>query len=608
MNIGNITAKWADLAPDRPAVVDVPTNRRMSFGELDRRARQLANALTDSGVERGNRVAVLAQNSIEYFEVYYACAQAGLIAQPLNWRLGVPELARILEDGEPSVLVSGAEFREQRDALQPMTQIERWLEFGADSDGSYDTFVNGGADTTPATFADVGNDDPVLILYTGGTTGLSKGALHSHRTLTMGMLNQTVAERIVPSDVYLLTGQMFHIPVALAMNYQAHGCPVVLMNFDAQQALEVIQRERVSAFLGITTMLNWMMAVDGFEDYDLSSLRNIQYGGGPMPETVVKAALQSFPCTLIQGYGQTEGMTMTFLSQEDHAQAVAGNRPERLKSCGREGFVTRVRVVAPDGTPVAKDGATAGEIVIRSDANMLGYWRKPELTAETIRDGWMWTGDIATWDEDGYLFIVDRAKDMIISGGENIYSTQVEAAIHQHPAVLEAAVIGVPDDEWGESVHAVVVLKPGESATEQQIIDAAREHLASYQKPRSVSFVDALPKAPTGKILKRDLREPFLAAAGSQRMSTLLSPELLANIGKTAPPRTEVVTRRDIRKYSIANQPDPPRVPRRRHCATAVPRGTVLGRRRTRPAVTGRGCRSTHCYPSSPSSAQWRVA
>jgi long-chain acyl-CoA synthetase len=509
VNIGNITAKWAGLDSARPAIIDTTSGRRVSFGELDARVRRLANGLCDQNLEKGARVGVLAKNSIEYFEVYFACARAGLIAQPMNWRLGVPELARILEDGSPSVLVTSDEFHTEQQALQSLVDIPQWLEFGADSDGSFDDLVAAAADDEPARTATTGDDDPVLILYTGGTTGLSKGALHSHKTLFMGMMNQTVAERIVPDDVYMLTGQMFHIPVALAMNYMAHGCPVVLMNFEARQALEIIQAERVSAFLGITTMLNWMMAVDDFASYDLSSLRNIQYGGGPMPATVVKAALDSFPCTLIQGYGQTEGMTMTFLSQEDHRDAVAGIHAERLNSCGREGLVTRVQVVDTDGRPVPKDGNTAGEIVIQSDANMLGYWGQPELTAQTIRNGWMWTGDIATWDEEGYVFIVDRAKDMIISGGENIYSTQVEAAIYEHPAVLEAAVIGVPDDEWGESVKAVVVLQPGASATEQEIIDTAREHLASYQKPKSVDFVDSLPKAPTGKILKRELKDPY---------------------------------------------------------------------------------------------------
>lgn len=512
MNIGQIPAKYAALDPKREAIVDVPSGRRISYGELDTRVRRLANGLRDGlGLERGDRVAILSKNSIEYLEIYYAAARSGLIAQPLNWRLGASEMARILADGEPKAIVSSQEFRDVQRELQGSVDIPHWLEYGEGSDGSYEVVLAAASAEEPVWSGDVGDDDPVLILYTGGTTGQSKGALHSHKSITTGMLNQTVAERVVPSDVYMLTGQMYHIPVALSMNYMAHGCPLVLINFEAKQALEVIQEERVSAFLGITTMLNWMMAVEGFASYDLSSLRNIQYGGGPMPATVVRAALDSFPCTLIQGYGQTEGMTMTFLSQEDHLDAIRGIHPERLQSCGREGFVTSVAIVDPQGVPVPRDGESLGEIVVRSDANMLGYWQRPDLTAETLRDGWMWTGDIANWDADGYVFIVDRAKDMIISGGENIYSAQVETAIHQHEAVLEAAVIGVPDDEWGEAVKAVVVLKPGQTATEQDIIDTARKHLASYQKPRSVDFVESLPKAPTGKILKRELRTPYWA-------------------------------------------------------------------------------------------------
>ena len=510
MNIGQIPAKHAALSPGRTAIIDVPNGRRIGFGELDARVRRLANGLGAlPGVGRGARIAILAKNCIEYLELFYACGRAGLVAQPLNWRLAVPEMARILREGEPAALLSSADFRAERDALQRELDLPHWFEFGAASDGSYEALLGAASDAEPAGSDTVGGDDPLLILYTGGTTGESKGALHSHRSIYMGMLNQTVAERIVPSDVYMLTGQMFHIPVALAMNYMAHGCPLVLVNFEARQALELIQEEQVSAFLGITTMLNWMMAVENFGSFDLRSLRNIQYGGGPMPVSVVKSALEMFPCTLIQGYGQTEGMTMTFLSQEDHAEAVRGIRPERLRSCGREGFVTSVRVVDPGGRPVPRDGQSSGEIIVRSDANMLGYWRRPDLTAQTIRDGWMWTGDIATWDESGYVYIVDRAKDMIISGGENIYSTQVENAIHRHPAVLECAVIGIPDAEWGEVVKAVVVLKPGMHASEREIIDEARRHLASYQKPKSVAFVDSLPKAPTGKILKRELRKLY---------------------------------------------------------------------------------------------------
>ncbi|ARN75497.1 AMP-binding protein [Oceanicoccus sagamiensis] len=514
MNIGFIPSKTARLEPHREALIDVHSGRRVTFGELDGNVCRLANALIDQlGLSKGDRVAVLSKNSIEYMEIYYACARVGMIAQPINWRLGPDEMVRILEDGSPSVVISSGEYREDAEQLKNKISVSHWLNFGDDSDGSYQALLEGSSTDEPKASAEVGGDDPALILYTGGTTGQSKGALHTHRSLYMGMINQTVAERVVPSDVYMLTGQMFHIPVALGMNYHAHGCPMVLINFDARLALETIHKERVSAFLGITTMLNWMMADEKFAEFDLSSLRNIQYGGGPMPSSVVAAALDAFPCTIIQGYGQTEGMTMSFLSQEDHLRALAGDHPERLDSCGREGFVTEMRLVDPEGNTVPRDGNTPGEIIVRSEANMVGYWQRPDLTAETIRDGWMWTGDIAVWDEAGYIFIVDRAKDMIISGGENIFCTQVEAAIHKHPGVLESAVFGIPDDVWGEAVKAVVVMKPGQSATEKDIIDTAAEHLASYQKPKSVDFVESLPKAPTGKILKRDLRTPYWEAA-----------------------------------------------------------------------------------------------
>ena len=510
MNIGRIPARQAAIRPDAEAIIDVPNDRRITFRELDELVARMANGLRgDLGLEQGDRVAILSKNSIEFEALYFADALAGLITQPLNWRLSTEELARIVNDASPRAIVVADEFAEQAEKLRPHVDIEHWFHYGPDSDGSFQALLDG-ASTAPPPWADeVGGDDPVFILYTGGTTGLSKGALHSHTSVFMGMLNQTVAERIVPTDVYMLTGQLFHIPIVLAMNYLQHGCPVVLINFEPELALQVIERERVSAFLGITTMLNWLMAVEGFEDHDLSSLRNIQYGGGPMPSTVVRAALEAFPCTLIQGYGQTEGTTMTFLSQEVHQEAVEGKDVHRLRSCGRPGFVTEVRVVDPDGVDVPRDGQTPGEIIVRSEANMLGYWNRPEETAKTLRDGWMWTGDIAVWDEDHFLYIVDRAKDMIISGGENIFSVQVEEAINTHPGVLECAVIGVPDEEWGERVKAFVVRKPGEQVSEDEIIDTARQHLASYQKPRSVEFVDELPKAPTGKLLKRELREPF---------------------------------------------------------------------------------------------------
>ena len=360
-----------------------------------------------------------------------------------------------------------------------------------------------------------GDDDPFFILYTGGTTGESKGALHTHRSAVVGMLNQTVAERIVPSDVYMLTGQMYHIPVVLAMNYMRHGCPLVLMNFEAKLALEIIEAEQR---LGLPRHHHDAQLDDGraglLELRHLAACATSSTAAGRCRRAVVQDALDTFPCTLIQGYGQTEGTTMSLpLPGGPHPRRATAIHPERLRSCGREGFVTSVRVVDDDGPPrAARTARPPGRSSSASDANMVGYLSRPDLTAQTLRDGWMWTGDIATWDDERYVFIVDRAKDMIISGGENIYSVQVEEAINQHPAVLECAVIGVPDDEWGEAVKAFVVLKPGTTR------DRAGHHRRRpgrtwrrYQKPRSVEFVAELPKAPTGKILKRELRAPYWA-------------------------------------------------------------------------------------------------
>ena len=509
MNQGLIPAKWAALTPHRQAVYDVPAQRRVTWAELDELVRRLANGLLDLGLARGDRVAVLSRNSVEYLAVYFAAGRVGLVTQPLNWRLAGPALAAVVRDAAPRVVVSQVEFRDAVAGLRGEVDVSHWLEFGESCDGTFDDLVQRSSDREPPGVDEVGEHDPFFLLYTGGTTGESKGVVHTHASAAAGMTNQTVAERVVPSDVYMLTGQMFHIPIVLAMNYLKHGCPLVLTNFEPRTALQLIESERVSAFLGVTTMLNWMMAQDDFASYDLSSLRNIQYGGGPMPSQTVRQALDSFPCTLIQGYGQTEGPGMTYLSQEDHLDAVRGIHPERLRSCGREGHLATVRLLDASGREVPRDGRTPGEIVVRCPANMAGYLNRPDLTERTLRDGWMWTGDLATWDEDRYVYIVDRAKDMIISGGENIYSVQVEEAIGRHPDVLECAVIGVPDDEWGESVKGFVVLKPGSSVTEAEIIASAREHLAGYQKPRSVEFLDELPKAPTGKILKRELRRPY---------------------------------------------------------------------------------------------------
>ncbi|GIU93381.1 MAG: acyl-CoA synthetase [Acidimicrobiia bacterium] len=507
MNLGEITSRGAWRNRYGDAIVDAETGRRLTFDLLNQRVNRLAGAFGELGIRRGERVAILSRNAAEFMEVFFAAAKTGLVAQPLNWRLATPELTRILEDGEPRALIYHEDFSPQVQELQRHVDLLHWIGFRPGEESVYEDLLARQPDEEPALAA--GDDDPFFILYTGGTTGIPKGALHSHRSAFTAMVNQTVAERIAPTDVYLLTGQMFHIPVVLAMNYLAHARPVVLFNFEPGKALELIAEERISAFLAITTMLNYLLNHPRLASSDLSSLRLIMYGGGPMPEPLIREAIAQLGCDLLQGYGQTEGGTMTFLPPWVHRDAIAGTNPHRLLSCGLEAHLTTVRVVDEAGRLVPRDGKSVGEIVVRSEANMIRYWRRPEETATTLRDGWMWTGDLATWDEDGFIYIVDRKKEMIISGGENIYPAQVEAAIYRHPAVLECAVIGVPDDTWGESVKAIVVLKSGMSATEQDIIDVVKSQLASYMKPRSVDFVPSLPKGPTGKILKQELRAPY---------------------------------------------------------------------------------------------------
>lgn len=270
MNLGLIPAKHAALNPHKPAVYDSTTDRRITFAQLDELVRRLAHGLRALGCGDGDRVAILAKNSIEFLAAFYACGRAGLVAQPMNWRLAAPEIAKIVADGRPRVFISTAEFRGEVRQVQAMCDVAHWLEYGAGGDGSFEALVEASPAHEPEWAARFGDRDPFFILYTGGTTGESKGALHSHRSALMGMLNQSMAERIEPTtDCYMLTGQMFHIPVSLAMNYNSHGCPIVLMNFEPKLALELIETERVSGFLGITTMLNWMMAVDNFDSYDL---------------------------------------------------------------------------------------------------------------------------------------------------------------------------------------------------------------------------------------------------------------------------------------------------------------------------------------------------
>ena len=362
IDIGDLTTRNAWRSPGRDAIIDVPNGRRLTFAQLEERANRLAHGLREElGIAPGERVAILSTNAAEIAETFFACAKAGLVAMPLNWRLAVPEQARILADGEPAALIYNRDVRRRRGrAAAP--QRHRALDRVRPGLGLRPTrsCSPGAPAEVPSWSTETGGNDPFFILFTGGTTGTSKGALHSHAGCFAAMVNQAVAERIADDDVYMLLGQMFHIPVVLAMTYLAHGRPVVLMNFEPRETLQAIEAERVSAFLGITTMLNYMMAVDDFDSHDLSSLRLIKYGGGPMAESVVREIMERFPCDLMQGYGQTEGCTMSTLPPWVHREIRAGIGTHRAASCGLEVHLSSVRVVDGAGVPVARDRSALG--------------------------------------------------------------------------------------------------------------------------------------------------------------------------------------------------------------------------------------------------------
>lgn len=508
MNVGAITARESTRNPRKEALIDPVRDRRLTFRELEDRVDSLARALArDERVKLGDRVVILATNCVEYFELYLACARAGLIAQGLNWRLAADELEKITNDVDPVAFVFDGEFREVAAELQRRLDLPIWLSFGEAGDGSYDDFVAAGADRAVA----MPDEDPargIMIVYTGGTTGNAKGALHTDGGCIAAMVNNTVAERIVPWDRYLIQGQMFHSAAVLALNYLMNGASVAMLpRFEPELSLQTIEAERISASLAFPAMMNYILDSAAGANFDLSSLRNMQYGGGPMAPEVILSMMEALPCGLIQNYGSSEHIGVTFLSQEDHFEARDGHNVHRLRSCGREALLSRVALLDEDGNQVPRDGETPGEIYVRAPSNMAGYWKRPDLTAAITRGEWLGTGDLAAWDTDGYLYIVDRAKDVIISGGENIYPIQIENAIAGHPEVLEVAVVGEHDDLWGESVVAFVTLKASAQIGEDDVQDIVRNKLGSYQKPKKVHFIDGIPKSPAGKMDKKALRD-----------------------------------------------------------------------------------------------------
>lgn len=481
--------------------------RRRTWLQFQDRVARLAGALLDLGVQREDRVAILSLNSDRYLEYLYATAWAGAACNPVNIRLAPPEIAYTLDDSASQILFIDDTYAKLLPALRPLMKTVRHLVFtgdGALPEGclDYEQLI---VSHPPVADAGVGGDALAGLFYTGGTTGKSKGVMLTHDNVVFNALNMVPVQGFDEHSVYLHAAPMFHLAdLANTFSVTMVGAThCVVPRFEVDPVLAILQAEKVTHSILVPTMINMLLASGKLAQHDLSSFRRLLYGASPMPEAVLLEAMRQMPTVqLTQAYGQTEAAPLvTFLPFEYHKGAT-------LRSAGRAVYGVEVAIL--DAEDHSVPCGTVGEICARGANVMRGYWHLEEQTRKTLRNGWLHTGDIGYMDEQGFVFIVDRAKDMIISGGENIFSVEVEGAIYQHPAVQECAVIGIPSDQWGEMVHAVVVPKAGASVTEEEIIAHCRALIAGYKLPRSVQIrTEPLPLSGAGKILKTDLRNPF---------------------------------------------------------------------------------------------------
>jgi acyl-CoA synthetase (AMP-forming)/AMP-acid ligase II len=492
---------------DAVAVVD--GDRTLSFRQVGERSSRLANALRSLGTQRFARVALLMTNRLEYVEADFAIAKAGMVRVPINPRLLPEEREHILADSAAEVLIVDAEFapfveaaRERLPALRSVIAV------GGDARAAalYESVLAGGSAESPD--MPYPPDAPAYLLYTSGTTGRPKGATATSRSRLAATVNMWAEEiDVEPGDGMVHIGSMSHGSGSKVLAYFARGARNITMRrFDPELFLDLVERERATATFMVPTMIAMLVDAARGRHHDLSSLKTISYGGAPIAPGLLVDALDRFGGVFVQVYGSCEAPHPVMVLGKS-AHSVPPGKENRLTSVGREVATVEVRVVGRDGVDVQV--GEQGEMWVRGDNVMKGYWGNEAATAAVLTDGWYHTGDVCLRDDDGFYYIVDRVRDMVISGGLNVYPAEVEMALYRHPAVAECAVIGVPDDRWGESVLAFVVLRSGHTATEEEIIDVARRHLAGYKKPRTVQFVAELPKGSTGKILKRELRASF---------------------------------------------------------------------------------------------------
>jgi len=486
--------------------------RSQTWREMQERIARLAAGLHSLGIGAGDRVAVLALNSDRYYEFYYGVSWAGAVFVPINTRLAPAEFIHWLNDSGSRAIFVDDTFLDVvagiRDQLESVSDFIYMGDSGLpDGYVSHEDLIAAHAPVAPS---ERNGDDLAGLFYTGGTTGKSKGVMLSHRNFAYNVLQSLPSFDVSADDIFLHAAPMFHVADGFFCKIAATmGCSnVIVPAFEPTLVLKTLQEEEITVALLVPTMINMVVNHPDIGKYDLSKLRSLLYGASPMPEAVIIKAIEVIPhVDFYQAYGQTEASpVVTVMAPKYHT--TTGPHAGKITGAGHAVSGVDLAILDKDGNEPQPGGV--GEVCIKGENVMLGYWNLPEATAETLRDGWLHTGDGGRLDDDGMLFIVDRVKDMIVSGGENVYSAETEQAVYQHPAVAECAVIGIPHESWGEQVHAIVVLKPGESLTERELIDFCKTRVAGYKCPRSVTFrEEPLPLSGAGKILKKDLRAPY---------------------------------------------------------------------------------------------------
>ena len=540
--------KALTLWSDREAVVD--GEKRLTYAELGKRIGRLAHFLLDTGMDRDSVVAILAPNCHEYMETYYACAATGIILNPLNFRLASREIAEILRDSNAQCLIVHQDFANCAESLlQLETGLKHIITINRSFKSADETTVQPdltnacaqepsflqvdpkysvidfqvaldktGKDTIP--FQDCSSEQLAQLYYTSGTTGKAKGVMLNHMNVTTNALGAITELQFSDATTWGHFAPIFHLADAWAIFAVSWvgGKHVFVPYFKPVDVLTAMSKEQVSITALVPTMANQLLAFPQLNDFDLSALQMIMTAGSPIAPEQVRRIMKEFRCDYLQFYGLTE--TSPFLTVgiiKDHLKNLPEDKLLELKARTGRAFVsTQIKVVRQDGSEVDWNNEEVGEIIARGPNVTKGYWKQPETTAAAIRDGWFYTGDLAMIDSEGYLNIVDRSKDMIISGGENVYSTEVEYCLYEHQSVLECAVFGIPDEKWGELVKAVIVLKEGQSVSADELIAHVRQRLANYKIPRSIEIVKELPKTGSGKIFKKGLREKYWQSGARQ--------------------------------------------------------------------------------------------